>query len=318
METEQDESDGEQESETPVTNPAVANLRQLRDGVREDLAAYGTAVGLAAGTVTVGTAFATFDDLFPLPAGYQLLAILALGLFVVAAAGSILLTQRFFSARRRVIIETSVLSPYNPNDQRNTGVSEEERIFLTGPLDEFAEREGAQYARTVEQRRDRLRRVAAAAEQSGQTEVAAAATAEAARLSDGLQIAGLSGVVKLLEHRSIKVYKGAMTIVLALLVAVGTAGLFSLADWSRGERDRITAFITCQKDSDDSIQDDLCRQLASPTRRPSSPPTPDLNPLKQLNECAGVSPSPDLPDDLRNAALASCAGLAEPAAAQTN
>jgi hypothetical protein len=277
---------GEQEPapEDGASKPPPTRVDALRQGmqkIRDDLAAFGTAVGLLAGSVTATTTFASFDDLFPLPAGWQWLFWPAVLLLFSAAAGSALLTRRYFAARRRIVVETPVLDPrgYRHIHARARAKPSDEDAILRAPLVALARGEGAAHIDDVGHRIKRLERVAARADQTGDSAVAALARAEAHRLSEALDLAVVEGAATLLEHRSAQVYKGWVTVALALVVVTGVGGLLLLADWSRGERDRITAWVACQKEVADTVQDEVCRhldprRLRDPSRPESPTPTP--------------------------------------------
>lgn len=93
---------------------------------------------MAAGGITITAILATFNDLFPLPNGWTWLMAVAVVLFACAAIGSVPLTKRFFSARRRIVMETSILSPFRQHDPRNRFVAKDEKDFLIKPLEAFA------------------------------------------------------------------------------------------------------------------------------------------------------------------------------------
>lgn len=259
-----------------------------------------------------------------MPAGWQWLIVLAIVLLAVAATGSAMLTRRYFSARRRIVVETSVLVPFVREDRRNDGIEREEEVFLTAPLQKLVAREKAKTASDLEERIAQREREALRAD----AKTAEAKRAEAKRLSDAIDLAVAEGAISLLEYRSARVFKGRRTVIFGLMVALGVGGLFLVGDWSRGERDRITAWTTCQKETPDAVQDKICAHL-DPRRlpnfgAPSSPsapsPTPSSSPdavIIRLNECNAVPASPGVPTRLRESALAACAGLPNPAGSST-
>jgi len=275
-----------EQPDAPAEEEPSSRADQLREGmkaIRDDLAAFGTGVGVLAGSVTAAATLATFDDLFPLPAGWQGLIVLAVLLLAVAAFGSAMLTRRYFSARRRIVVETSALVPFGPGDRRNReidpddprnqGIDADERIFFTERFEDLLRRENISTARELDRRIAQYEREAV----SAGPEEAAVKRAEAKRLSDALDLAIAEGAISVLENRSAKVFKGAGTVVFGLMVAMGVGGLFLLGDWSRGERDRITAWTTCQKETVDAVQDQVCGQF-DPRRLRDFGPSPSPAP----------------------------------------
>ena len=331
-----------QKEEEPKQEPKEEEPRPVDElvagiaSIRSDLAAFGTGVGLVSGGLTTAAVLATLDTLFPIPASWQALLWLAVGLLLLAALGSALLTRRYFAARRRIVVETRALSPFLEHDIRNAGFRDwanldrpgPERIFLTAPLDDYAHAELAPDIRTLELRIARLDRIAARFAAEKNEESAKIASRESARLSAGITLAVTGGAVSLIEYRSADVYKGWKTVALAMCVAVGVGGLFLLSDWSAGERDRVTQYLACAKDSKSVA---LCTQLdprrlpePSAIGYPKTPPPPlpsdssgaSSTPradkvLTDLSSCASVLPEDParVPSDLRKQALAACAGL---------
>jgi hypothetical protein len=320
-------------SDTPDTSPTpdrpTSPADKLREGmqkIREDLTTFGTGVGLAAGAATAATTLATFDDWFPVPAYWQSFFWVPFAFFLCAAVGSALLTRRYFAARRRILIDSDTSSTAG----WRKGLTEPEQGLLQRPLDSFARGEGARGAHDIDLRIKRLGRVAARSKNWGNDAVAEAANAEAARLSEAMDLAMVEGAVSLLEYRSAQVYKGWVTAALGMLIAVGVAGMFFLADWSQGERDRLTTWADCQKETADNLQDIICsefdprrfaRQTGAATPSPTPAPgtstssmSPDPGVVQRLHDCAAfapsISPAPSLPPGLRNRALAQCAGIA--------
>lgn len=319
----------------PMAKPAD-HLTRLTDGMqkqREDLAAFGTGVGTAAGIATVGTTLATFDKFFPVPAYWQAAAWVPLGLLLLAALASALLTRRYFSARRRILIDTDS----SASATWRKGLDDDETRLLIRPLTDFAIGEGCASTDQVDLRIKRLGRIASRFRYQEKATVADTASAEQDRLTKGLQLAMVEGAAALLEYRSVAVFKGKLTVLYGFLVAFGVGGMFFAADWSQGERERITAWNDCQAAKTvDNLKPIVCSELdprrflrdaskASPTPEPPGPSvttTPDPGPVQRLFECAKVtgstSPQPSVPSDLRNRALAQCAGLPQPGPAEAS
>lgn len=328
------------EAESEPDPTSVAGLVAALATIRSDLATFGTGVGLVSSGLTTAAVLATLESVFPLPASHhRLLFSVVAALLFMAALGSAALTRRYFAARRRIVIETSVIDPYAKRDIRNAGFTTRYRVlssprsfheivFLERPLKAIAAAESAANIRSLDARIARLERVAARAEGLPNEPLAKLARGEAARLHNEIELATLQGATSLLEFRSAAVYKGNLTVVLAMVVAVGVAGLFVVADWSKGERDRVPAFLTCQKDAAATgTALTVCSELdprrsspapapsasadASPTPAPSSPEPGAV--VSRLSSCATITDDPTaVPRRLREAALASCAGLPLP------
>ena len=218
--------------------------------IRADLGVYGTAVGVASGALVSTATYATFKDVFPVlggPSRFWIALGLAFLFVAVAATGSILLTWRFFSARRQLVVDPGELH-HRGHDQQNQSAggesltaSEEKliRVRLAG----FAQTEQALYARDIETRGHRL---CAAARRRGGDEIgAAAAQTESDRLFRTFGEVVYDAQLMVIEMRAAEVYKGWRTVVYAALAARGVASLFLLAAVYEGEREQIVAWNAC-------------------------------------------------------------------------
>ena len=160
----------------------------------------------------------------------------------------------------------------------------------------------------------------------GQADAASYARAEAQRVGGGLSAAIAQAALLVIERRSAAVYRSALTIWLAIITALGTAGVFIVADWSKGEREQVEAWVSCQKELKDKdapdVRSEVCGRIDPnpPTLPPSSAPasdapssspslSPKTEPVEWLNECAALEQGAGVSDELRERAVAECAGL---------
>ena len=320
---EEPEGGGPTKEETKEKPPAAATPSPALEAiqkVREDLTTFGTTVGIGS-TLLLGTAaFATLDALFPLPHDWVwILVVLA---YTVAVAAPALATRRFFAAKRRILINTQDFTPEGSADrvpEAKGGLSGPEVKAVERRFAEFSAEEGVPHPAVAEARVERLSRIAVTAEAEGQAEVAAQARAEAARLSKGLDDAIAEAALLVIERRSAEVYRGWRTIALVTAAGVAIAATFILADWSKGERETVTDYLTCLKEvqalkGDDALRDGLCaRPFSTPSPTSTPPPTtPTPTPttiVDALNACAATTAAPGVPGRLWEQAVAACAGL---------
>jgi|GEM_PF-5793496 hypothetical protein len=295
-------SDNKEKATTDTAEDA-SQAKPARDAIaalRTDLAGYGTAIG-AISTVLIGsTAVLNLAELFPLPPDATEKAMwAAVALIAAAVIGPALLTRRFFSARRRILIDTmeyrrgplaaptqrlgeriklwSALRvrhrtshlawPPRPQPSRAGGLSSAERRLVQTRFAELANEEGATDIVSLENRSERLARIASRAKRSGDTETATSAQAEADRLAAGLDAAIAQAALLVIERRSAKVYRGMATVVFTLLGLFGTVGIIGITEWSHGERERNTAWVDCQK----AFPDEKQQQLRVDTCEPLKP-----------------------------------------------
>lgn len=337
------------EPKAEATNPAASPAAAAIQKVREDLTAFGTAIGVGSTLVLGATGVATFDSMFPMPPGTEPWAVTAV---VLAVAGSVGLTVRFFRAKRRILINTM---DYATGSTRLQSIDEDhealyggvelsptERKFVQARLQEFAVEEGVRDVPAVEARAERLARIVVTSKALGQKESAAYAADESARVSSGLREAIAEAALLVIERRSAAVYGGWLTVAFALMAALGTGGVFLLADWSKGERELTEAWVACHKDlkgkdgEDPAVRSEVCGALRRPTTQPpaasgspsessrgttpasaSAVPTPGTE-LQQLEACVSRHPRPtSVPSALWERALASCAGLPAPSPSAT-
>lgn len=315
---------------SPKPDPAIDAIKN----VRADLTKYGTAIGVGSILVVGGSALATMDSMFPLPTDGGWYAVVAV--FTAAVVGSVALTSSFFMAKRRILIDTMEFkygqepkaAPPGSVPARDGGLSKEERELVHRRLDELAHEEAALDASLVEARAERLERVAIIAAAQGQADVVSYARAEAKRVAGGLNAAIAQAALLVIERRSAGVYRSALTIWLAIIAALGTAGVFVVADWSKGEREQLEAWVACQKDfsGEDAaaLRSEVCGRIdpSAPTPTPGradsssansdDSPSPNTNPVTWLNECAALRKGSGVSDELRDRALAECAGLPAP------
>ena len=315
----------------PAPDPSSADLQKVRD----DLGAYGTAIGVGSTLVVGASTYTTLDSLFPMPNNLWWIAVAIV--FSAAIVGSVRLTRLFFVAKRRILINTMEFGTDRlpPVPDEKGGLSRAEYKIVERRFEEFAAEEGVPDVVVAEARMERLARVASVAEALDQADVAKSARAESQRLNAGLDAAIGQAALLVIEQRSAAVYRGWRTIAWALLAALGVAGIFLVADWSKGERDYLDTWVTCHKDLKDKdlpdVREQVCVRLLRPP--PSTSPsgsngspsatggadsdaaesTPTPNPVDAMNECAAARPAPSpartVSKDLWERAVAACANL---------
>lgn len=311
-------------------SPAIKAVQDVRD----DLGGYGTAIGVGSASIIGIATVLNFDSLFPLPPNpyAYVLVVVVIGAAVV---GPILLTQRFFSARRRILIDTqeygrSSGGPVEPLDEKLGGLSPKERALIQTRFSELAQEEGARDVVVLEARAERLARVSAVA-RGLDNQTAARALAESTRLEQGIRAAIAESALHVIERRSARVYRGQGTIFCALLAALGASGMFAVTAWSAGEQEQLAAWVKCQSDLKDKEQSELreavCGRLdpglnALPATTLSPSPSSEESPtdekpvladtavLDRLRTCMEAPPpTPIPPSAIWEQAIAACAGV---------
>ncbi|WP_088285415.1 hypothetical protein [Kineosporia sp. A_224] len=340
------EADPAKEASESTAKP-TADIAAALQAIRDDLKTYGTAIGVGSLVAILTAAVTNMDKLFPGPGGSQLPKTaywLALVICVLLAiVGSILLTSRFFAARRRVLINTD---DYIDQPHQLKGLDQSEAEVIYKRLAKLAESEGVASIPVLERRISRLQRVALTAKSGGQDKAAAAAIAEADRVGAALNLAVSEAALLVLERRSADVYRQPFTTVFAATAAIGIAGVFLLGQWAQSDQDKTARWLACQTDLKDSdkvlhaverretcarLEPDHLRPVpkASTTESPddgSASPTRTTYPtastwiITNLDECASVKTTSSLSANIRDRALAACAGLpaASPSASATS
>lgn len=346
---------GKDDTPPPGAAPGVdrtANAQHLREGmekIRENLRTFGTAMGALATAVLAGLGWATFHQIFPVPAGKWWVWVSALVLAAASVIGSIYVTGRVFAAQRRIVFAPSQISPpasEEPRPKRFTrkrfsrwwlgnesGLTTRETAIVKRVLDEHAREEGAESARALETRALRLARIARRRDWiRGKTsnDEESPIHMEANRLDDVLATATLRSSLAVLERRSLNVFKGKATAGALLLVATGIIGLFFVADYSKGQRDLIALRDSCHKaveagaaNACDPIDGPMVPSPTSTGDAISPSQTADLDLLERLEACASqvqneiVASSITIPPALVERAVAICAGLSDQASATT-
>lgn len=115
-------SDGAGTTDTqpkPDTSYIDSTRKSLED-IRKDLGSFGTAIGVASSGLIAAATLTALDDLFPAEAHPVLLPWLVGGLAVVSIVASATLTALFFRARRRVLLDTDLVSQSNLESLQKT------------------------------------------------------------------------------------------------------------------------------------------------------------------------------------------------------
>jgi hypothetical protein len=222
----------------------TADVTALKDAMkimRDDLRRFGAALAGAASAVVVGLGWATIHTIYPVPADdSSLIGWGAFLLALLAAGASTYLAAQFFGAQRRIVFKPSDLGTEN-------SLNSNEKRLVEDVLREHAQEENATSALALELRAMRLSRIARV--RSG-VDVGLAATAanESSRLYDTLALAETRASLAVLERRSQQLFKwNGRPAITGMVAVVAIVGLFLLADYSKGERDRIDLLDKCQK-----------------------------------------------------------------------
>jgi hypothetical protein len=242
--------------------------------IRKLLQRMGAALGAVAVAVVAGLGYTHLHDLFPLPGNKSWVGWVALAFSVSAAVGALGITFRFFGAQRRILILPTTGVDESPNDLTSSEVETIRKVYrryvqryIEPPTDEDTARiteladallaEGLELekeegpttkdAPTVSRKRnlsEGLRRVAQQTNDSDLSRVQGLADQLrdqgkqdlAERLAQVVKMAQLDAVTVVLEGRSNRAFKGPLTLTFLLLAAVGTLGLFAVADYSKSQR----------------------------------------------------------------------------------
>lgn len=307
---------------TPDKGPAAPGVDRTADvgklaesitAMRDDLRKFGAALGAGASAVVVGLGWTTLHNIYPVPAAHPFL--LGWGAFLLAllaAGAAIYLAAQFFAAQRRIV--------FKPSDpQQANGLNAAEKDLVEDVLREHAQEENASDALALELRAMRFGRIARTGSAADARAVAAAA-AESSRLYATLALAEARAALAVLERRSQQLFtwtgRPAQT---AAVAVVAVVGLFLLADYSKGERDRIDLLAKCQK-AVTAGAPTACDTVVQPKAGPptSASPTPTATPsantaiIQRAADCANYKTTPALTGVLRDIAVARCAGLPLP------
>ena len=226
------------------------DLAKGMEGVRSMLQRTGAALGAASAAVLAALGLTQAYELFPLPQGLdpeQKLSIVvsALAGAALALGGATWLAARFFSAQRRILLDSSGLQ----------GDTVAERAEVMRVLTEHAREENARNLLALELRALRLdriarRRKAAQLRSSVQSPPALASSgiqAEADRLHSVVSIALTRAAAVLLERRARDVFRGGRTAAALVMTLGGLLLLFGVGDYTDGERDLVELRKACSE-----------------------------------------------------------------------
>lgn len=314
------ESSGTQDAAPPTgpDAPGVSgdkSLAQLRDGmaaIRQNIRAFGAAVGTGATAIIAGVGWTTVHNLFPPPHAHPGLGWLGAGLGVIAVLAALLLTALFFAAQRRVVFQPS-------DPQKAPGLAAGEKHIVEQVLSEHAAEEGATSAAALEMRALRLERIARERATPYDT-TTKALMAEAVRLNDRLAIASVRAAASVVESRNEALFRasgknGALWA--ASFASLSIIALFFLADYAKGQRDLIDLQAKCAK-ATAAQRPTSCTDVAGQSPAPTPPPTttvtvtpsPNLGLISSVRRCARALPEASaLPSAVRRQALLTCAGI---------
>jgi hypothetical protein len=219
---------------------AAADAQQLHDGmagIRTSLQQTGSALGAVGGVLIAGLGWTRVHDLFPLPAENRpYLLVAAIVAALAATGGSAGLAAQFFLAQRRILVAT------DHDDLAGESELEPQEQEIQSRIERgHARTEYGETLLDLEMRAFRFERMARNASCDEQKKL----KAEAARLNELVSIGGTRVAATILERRAARAFTGSQTLAALSLAILGTAGLFGLADYSRGQRDLIKLRTDC-------------------------------------------------------------------------
>jgi hypothetical protein len=219
----------------PGVDPTAdaAALDTAMAAMRTDLRKNGSALATGSAAVLGAIGYTQLHQIFPAPANGWFTPVVAASI-AAAAMGTSFLVSRVFAATRRILIGS---------DASARGLSHSERARALAVLTEHAREQQAQTLRALEYRALRLGRVAQRPEAS--SALSAAAKSESDRLYGVIYIALKRAAATILEERTRKALGGRLSAAAFLLAAAGVAGVFALADYSKGQRDLIDLRTKC-------------------------------------------------------------------------
>jgi hypothetical protein len=256
-------------TEEPEPSAGTDRVQQVRDQmqeIRKLLQRTAAAFGAAATLLLAGLGYAQLHQIFPLPVHDRVWTALAAAIGAAfAVVGAVLLSGAFFRAQRRILI--------TPADKDEDFGKPDQKIKddLYGRV---AVEENAPSVDALELRARRLERMAlATTDPDARDEL----EKEAARLTGAYRWVMILTSLHVLERRSQAAYRHSP--IWALVAALGIALMFGAADYSKGERDKIALFTSCQQ----AIKlgaNEACDSL----REPATPDEKRAKAAKQRNE----------------------------------
>lgn len=230
---------------TPATPPSqieaqVAALRKAMVDMRTLLQRAGSLLATAGAAIVGGLGYQQLHSFFPIPPNLSseaqfYLVTGVLGAALAAALGAALLARQFLTAQGRILLSSSI----EGCDDLNAA----ERAVVHRTYREVSRAELANELTDVDLRAERLSRVALATSDPLRR---AAYQSESDRLEGVVELAIVQSAVRVLERRSSNAFRGPGTAASLVLAIVGMALLFGLADYSKGERDKLDVVKKCK------------------------------------------------------------------------
>jgi hypothetical protein len=229
---------------TPTTPPSQidAQVKSLQDGMadmRSLLQRTGSLLAAAGTAIVGGLGYQQLHNFFPIPphdssAVQFYLVTAALASALAAALGAALLARRFLTAQGRILLSSAIDDCDDVDDQ--------ERAIIARAYGEISRQELADDLADLDLRAERLSRASRA---TADPTLQKAFQTESDRLEGVVQLGIYQAAVGVLERRSSIAFRGSGTVAALLLAIVGIALLFGLADYSKGERDKLDVMAKC-------------------------------------------------------------------------
>ena len=227
------------EEPTPEPKPPADTARekaivdQMAE-IRRHLQRTGAAFGAGTTLLLAGLGYAQLHEVFPLPARSEVRTGLAAALgAALALGGAVILAGAFFRAQRRILITPA---------REDADIKGDDAKIKSHFYQLVATEESAPSVEALELRARRFERMARMTSDEG---VRNDLEKEAARVTGAYRWAMILSAGRILERRSRKA--SAHSVFWALVTALGIALVFGAADYSKGERDKIALFKSCEE-----------------------------------------------------------------------
>lgn len=223
------------DTEIAAIQGGLKEMRSLLQTAGSLLAAGGTAV-------VGGLGYQQLHNFFPLPPNDRLqtrviLVLAALISALAAALGAASLARQFLVAQRRILLSSDLAECTDLKHPQELRIVERSYADVAG-------QEQACTLADVDLRAERLSRASRIA--TDQT-LAAALQSESDRLESMVELGIFEAAAAVLERRSANAFRGPGTLTSLVIAIVGIALVFGLADYSKGERDKLTVIQACTK-----------------------------------------------------------------------
>lgn len=223
----------------PEPKPSADAVREkaiadAMDEIRKLLQRTGAAFGAGATLLLAGLGYAQLHEVFPLPAHNHWRTAFAAGIgALLAVAGAVLLAGVFFRAQRRILITPAE----KDDDFQKPDQKIKDEIYARVAVEENAPSLDA-----LELRARRFERMALVTSDKG---LRVELETEAARVTRAYRWAMVFSAARVLERRSRDAFKSST--IWAGMAALGIVLAFGAADYSKGERDKVALFKSCQE-----------------------------------------------------------------------